>query len=73
MQELSLNEIDAVSGADGKEFAAILGAGSGLGLAAFGTGWATTAVGIAFAASPLAVIAIAGCAGYAGYRLLTVK
>lgn len=72
MRELSANEIDVVGGAH-KESAIAFGVGAGIGATAFGASWGTLAVGAAFAASPLAVIAIVGCAGYGGWRLLTAK
>ncbi|NHZ90480.1 hypothetical protein F2P45_15845 [Massilia sp. CCM 8733] len=72
MQELSASEIDVVGGAY-KASAAAFGAGAGIGAAAFGAGWGTLAVGAAFALSPLAVVAIVGCAGYGGWRLMTAN
>lgn len=72
MQELSSGEIDVVGGA-GNASAGAFATGAVIGVAAFGTSWGTVAVGAAFAISPLAVIAVAGCAGYAGWRLLSSK
>ncbi|MDQ1812890.1 hypothetical protein RBA41_06190 [Massilia sp. CCM 9210] len=73
MQELSRNEVELVSGGTAKESAAAFGLGAGIGAAAFTSTWGTMAVGAAFAISPLSVIALAGCAGYAGWRLLSAK
>ncbi|MFB9240160.1 hypothetical protein IV454_21830 [Massilia antarctica] len=70
MQELSLNEVELVSGGDAKESAAAFGLGGVIATAAFTSSWGTMAVGAAIAMSPLSVVAIAACAGYAGWRLL---
>lgn len=73
MQELSLNEIESVSGGTIGDTAKAVGIASAIGAGAFGAGWGTMAVGAAMAVSPLGVIALAGCAGYAGWRLLSAK
>jgi hypothetical protein len=73
MQELSLNEIESVAGGTLGDSAQVVVVASAIGAGAFGAGWGTMAVGAAIAASPLAVIALAGCAGYAGWRLLSAK
>lgn len=70
MHELSIHEIDAVSGAGPKEAGAAMGLAATIGGASLGAGWASMAVGAAFAASPLGVIAVVGLAAYAGYKLL---
>ena len=69
MHELSINEIDMVSGAGPKEAGAVVGVTAAIGTAAFGAGWGTLAVGAAFVASPVAVIAVVALAAYAGYEL----
>lgn len=69
MHELSIDEIGIVSGAGPKEAGAALGVAGTIGAAALGAGWGTMAVGAAFAASPLAVVAVVALAVYAGYEL----
>jgi len=70
MHELSISEIGMVSGAGVKESGTALGVAGTIAGASFGAGWGTMAVGAAFAASPIAVIAIVGLAAYAGYQFL---
>ncbi len=69
MKELTVSEIQEVSGGDldSAGSAALVG---GLGLAKFGTGWASMGAAAAIGASPLVVLAMAGLAFYAGYKLL---
>lgn len=69
MKELTVSEIQEVSGGElgAAGGAALVG---GLGVAKFGTGWASMGAAAAFGASPLVVLAMAGLAFYAGYRLL---
>lgn len=73
MQELSLNEIESVSGGTVGDSAKAVAIAGAIGAGAFSAGWGSMAVGAAIAVSPLAVIAMAGCAGYAGWRLLSAK
>ncbi|MDM5176899.1 hypothetical protein PO883_06770 [Massilia sp. DJPM01] len=73
MQELSRNEVELVSGGTAKESAAAFGLGASIATAAFTTNWGTMAVGAAVAISPLGVLAVAACAGYVGWRLLSAK
>jgi hypothetical protein len=69
MKELTMSEIQEVSGGELETAgsAALIG---GIGLAKFGSGWASMGVAAAFAGSPLVVLAMAGLAFYAGYKLL---
>lgn len=46
---------------------AALGMAGAIGTATWGVGWGAVAVGTAFAAAPVAVIAMAGLAGYGIY------
>ena len=70
MCELSIDEIDCVSGGfTNQEYAvASVTLAGGIGMATFGSTWGGLAVGAAFAAAPVAVIAMAGLAAYAGYQ-----
>jgi len=61
-------EVQEVSGADWTSAGAAGGAAAFLGVTSFGAGWGTVAVGVAFAASPITVIAVVGLAAYAGYQ-----
>lgn len=70
MKELTMSEIQEVSGGDASEAAASLGIAMGIGGAAFGSKVGTIALATAFSISPLAVFAMAGLAIYAGYRLV---
>jgi hypothetical protein len=65
--ELTVDEVDCVSGAGAKTSAAALGAAGAIGATTFGSTWGAVAVGTAFAAAPVAVVAMAGLAAYAGY------
>jgi len=72
IQELTVSEIDQVSGAG---TATALTAGGAIAVAAkigaltYGSGWATVGVGAAFGAAPVAVIGMVLLTGYAGYSL----
>jgi hypothetical protein len=70
VQELTIDEVNSVSGASVKDAGAALGLMATIGGAAFGSGWGAVAVGGALAGAPIAVAAMAGLAVYAGYVLL---
>ena len=70
MEDLSVKEIDSVSGGTIKEGAKLFALAGGIGAAAYGVSWGSVAVGVAFAASPIAFVAMVGVAGYAGYRFM---
>ncbi|MFC0131555.1 hypothetical protein [Massilia eurypsychrophila] len=75
IQELSVDEVNCVSGAalnvtDAGGAGALM---AGIAAGAFGTGWGAIGVGAAFAAAPVAVVAMAGLSLYAGYALLRRK
>lgn len=69
MKELTVSEIEKVSGGDASEAAASLGIAMGIGGAAFGSKVGTIALATAFSISPIAVFAMVGLSLYAGYRL----
>lgn len=69
MKELTVSEIQEVSGGDAGEAAAALGIAMGIGGAAFGSKVGTIAVATAFAISPISAMAMLGLSLYAGYRL----
>lgn len=69
MKELTVSEIQEVSGGDATEAAASLGIAMGIGGAVFGSKVGTIALATAFSISPIAVFAMAGLSLYAGYRL----
>ncbi|MBW3163980.1 hypothetical protein [Ferrimonas balearica] len=70
MRELHTDEIIQVHGNGPGEAAGAFGAAAGIGAAAFGSGWGALGVGVAFAASPIAVGAMIGLSLYAGYQML---
>jgi len=74
MTELSSDEVELVSGGAEPAVQVAVGAASGtaaatIGFAAFGTSWGSVGIGIAFAASPLAVVAIVGLTAVAAYSV----
>lgn len=69
MKELTVSEIQEVSGGDATEAAASLGIAMGIGGAAFGSKVGTIAVATAFSISPIGALAMLGLSLYAGYRL----
>lgn len=70
MKELTVSEIEEVSGGTLAESVEIFGYGVGLGAVAFGTKVGTIGVGAAFLAAPFVSMAMLGIAFYAGYKLL---
>lgn len=68
--EMTIDEVDQVSGAGAKETAAAFGLAGAIGAAAYGSGWGVLAVGAAFGAAPLAVLAMSGLAIWGGYKFL---
>lgn len=71
MQILNENELTMVNGGGPGEAAAATAAAVGIGFATYGTALGTVAVGAAFVAAPIAVIAMVGLAAVAGYQLAT--
>jgi len=71
VQELKMQEVDSVSGGDWGSAAGASVMGFGIGTAAFGASWGAVPVGLAFAVSPLSVVALVGLAGYAGYEMFS--
>ena len=74
LTEVTSHEISLVSGAADSSTqvavgAAAGGAAVGIGSAAFGASWGSVGVGLAFAVSPLAVVAIVGLTAVAGYSI----
>lgn len=70
MKELTVSEIQEVSGGTLADSAKIFGYGIGLGATVFGTKVGTIGVAAAFISAPLASMAMLGIAFYAGYKLL---
>jgi hypothetical protein len=68
-RELTGTEIELVGAAGFTEGAASAGLGLALGGAKFGTGFGVVSVGLAFAAAPLTIVAMAGLFLYAGYSM----
>lgn len=71
MKDMEMNEIEAVDGGMAAVGIASAGLALAVGSASFGAGWGMVGVGLAFAASPLTVVALGGLALYAGYQLAT--
>jgi hypothetical protein len=67
IHEMTIDEINCVSGAGATTAGAALGVAGAIGAAIFGSTWGAVAVGAAFTAAPFAVVAMAGLAAYAGY------
>ncbi|MBY0416734.1 MAG: hypothetical protein K2W88_01565 [Pararheinheimera sp.] len=70
MQELTFEQVEEVSGGDMSQAAAAGGMAAGIGLATFGSGWATMGVGAAFAISPIGVVAVVALAAVAGWQMM---
>ncbi|MES2758755.1 MAG: hypothetical protein V4693_15375 [Pseudomonadota bacterium] len=75
IQELSIDEVNSVSGAalnvaDAGSAGVLI---AGIATTTFGIGWGAVGVGAAFAVAPVAVVALAGLSLYAGYALLRRK
>ena len=70
MKELTVSEIQEVSGGTIGEAATGFGMAMGIGGAAFGTKLAGITVAAAFSVSPIAALAMVGIAFYSGYKLL---
>lgn len=69
MRKLSMEEISEVSGGDMTKGAASIGLAGGIGAAAFGASWGSLGVGVAAAASPVAVLAVVALTFYGGYSM----
>ena len=67
IREMTIDEVDCVSGAGATTSSAALGLAGTIGAATFGGTWGAIGVGAAFAAAPVAVVAMVGLAAYAGY------
>jgi hypothetical protein len=71
IRELTMDEVNQVSGAGLKEAAAAVGLAGAIGATTWGgAAWGATAVGVAFAAAPIAVVAVCALAGIAGYMVV---
>ena len=70
MRELTMNELDQVSGGDIGDAATLWGAVVGLGTVAYGSSWATVGALAAIGMSPLVAFAMVGLAFAGGYQLL---
>jgi hypothetical protein len=71
LHEMTIDEVNQVSGAGIKEAAAAFGLAGAIGTAAYGSGWGAFAVGAAFGAAPIALIAMSGLAIWGGYKFMT--
>ena len=71
MRELTLDELDEVSGGRTTESVIAFSAAAAISKATFGSGWATMAAVSAFGASPLIAATVAGLAVYGGYQWFT--
>lgn len=69
MHELTLEQVEQVSGGTMPESAAAFGLAVVIGNASFGSGFGLVGAGLAFASAPFAVGAMLGLAFYAGFRL----
>jgi hypothetical protein len=71
IQELTPGEIECISGGAGVTGQAAFGAAAAIGAATFGSAWGGVAVGVAFAAAPVAVIAMGGLCLYGAYKIMS--
>jgi hypothetical protein len=71
MRELTEREVEYVVGTTLSEAGIAFGGVTAIGLAAYGSSWGAVSVGLAFAVSPIAFVAMGALAFYAGYNLLT--
>jgi hypothetical protein len=69
MREMEICELEDINGGQAAIGVAAGGLAFALGGASFGAGWGGLAIGLAFASSPLTVVALCGIALYAGYQL----
>ena len=69
MRELTINELDEVSGGDIGDAIKYWGAAAAVAQGVFGTGWASMAA-VAALASPIGLTAILGLSAVGGYVLL---
>jgi hypothetical protein len=70
IQELTDDEALCVSGGGKAAAAAAAGLAGAIGTATFGSTWGAVGVGVAFAAAPVAVVAMTGLVGCAAYLWL---
>jgi hypothetical protein len=70
IREITIDEVNYVSGAGPKQAAGAAGLAAAIGAAAYGSSWGAMAVGAAVAAAPVAAIAMVALAGFGGYCLL---
>lgn len=70
MRELTINELDEVSGAGWTETLGAWGTAAYIGSATYGSTWATIGALTAIGLSPVAATAMIGLAFYGGYQLI---
>ena len=70
MRELTLTELDDVSGAGWTQALGAWGTAAYVGTSTFGTSWATVGALTAIGISPVSALAMVGLAFYGGYQLL---
>jgi len=68
MRELTLDELDEVSGGGTTESVIAFSSAAALSQAVFGSSWATMGAVAAFGASPIVATAAVGLAIYGGYQ-----
>jgi hypothetical protein len=72
ISEMTMDEVDLVSGAGPRSGAAALGAAAAVGAATWGGTWGAMTVGAAFAAAPVAVIGMAALVCYGAYAVFAM-
>ena len=70
MRELSMVEVEQVSGGAFLDYVSLFTAAVGIGSYSFGSAWATTGVAAALAISPISVVAMAGLSLVGGYAAM---
>lgn len=70
MRELTLEQVEEVSGGGAGQGFGAFGLALGIGGATFGAKFGVVGVGLAFASAPLAVGAMVGLSFYAGFMML---
>jgi len=70
MRELTMDELEEVSGASWSDAASAWGTGAVLGAATYGSTWATIGALTAIVGSPIVATAMIGLAFYGGYQVM---
>lgn len=70
MRELTMEELDVVSGGDLWDALPVWGTALGIGTVTYGSSWGAVAALTAFGVAPIAALAMVGLAFYGGYQVM---